>query len=123
MERIEQAQGVPPAADVLPVADRLRGFGLGMMGVLASAPAIDFYSVVAGELRRHRDLAQTSARRPTRTSPNDGGGTHSGVAPTGGRLKPGLDIPRLIVGALTGRRGAVCQGGNVRLERVRGRSE
>lgn len=61
MERIEAVQRshagggpVGPAA----IADQLRGFGLGIMTFLTSKPAIDFYNVVAGELRRHEDLAR-----------------------------------------------------------------
>ena len=59
MERIEVAQRVQ-ASDGQPgeVAEQLRGFGLGIMTFLTSKPAIDFYSVVAGELRRHEDLAR-----------------------------------------------------------------
>ncbi len=59
MERIEVAQR-SQASDGQPgtVADQLRGFGLGIMTFLTSKPAIDFYSVVAGELRRHEDLAR-----------------------------------------------------------------
>ncbi len=57
MERIEQAQR-PPDGPAPPIADALRQFGLGILGFLISPPAIDFYSVIAGELRRHHDLAQ-----------------------------------------------------------------
>ena len=59
MERIEAAQR-SQANDGHPgtVADQLRDFGLGIMTFLTSKPAIDFYSVVAGELRRHEDLAR-----------------------------------------------------------------
>ena len=58
MERIEQAQGFDPSSAGRPIADQLRLFGLGVMTFLTSKPAIDFYSVVAGELRRHENLAQ-----------------------------------------------------------------
>ena len=59
MERIEAAQQFQ-GSDGQPgtVADELRRFGLGIMTFLTSKPAIDFYSVVAGELRRHEDLAR-----------------------------------------------------------------
>lgn len=59
MERIEAAQQ-PRQRDrrPMPVADQLREFGLGLLTFLTSKPAIDFYSVVAGELRRHEDLAR-----------------------------------------------------------------
>ena len=58
MERIEAAQGAPEAGAPASTADRLRGFGAGIMGFLATDAAIDFYSVLAGELRRHGDLAR-----------------------------------------------------------------
>lgn len=58
MERIEQAQGVHQPTAVQPIAAQLRAFGLGIMTFLTSQPAIDFYSVVAGELRRHETLAR-----------------------------------------------------------------
>ena len=56
MERIEAAQR--PAEPGGTIAERLRTFGLGLLGYLGSSPAVDFYSVVAGELRRHPDLAR-----------------------------------------------------------------
>lgn len=37
----------------------LRAFGLGIMSFLASSTAVDFYNVLAGELRRHPGLART----------------------------------------------------------------
>ncbi len=58
MERIEQAQGLHAMDPVLPIADQLSAFGQGIMAFLASKPAIDFYAVVAGELRRHETLAR-----------------------------------------------------------------
>lgn len=59
MERIEAAQQFEASGGRADrVADQLRGFGLGIMTFLTSKPAIDFYSVVAGELRRHKDLAR-----------------------------------------------------------------
>ncbi len=58
MERIEQAQGVHFAGPEMPIADQLRAFGMGIMAFLTSKPAIDFYNVVAGELRRHEELAR-----------------------------------------------------------------
>ncbi len=59
MERIEVAQQLQ-TSDGHPgmVADQLRQFGFGIMAFLTSKPAIDFYSVVAGDLRRHQDLAR-----------------------------------------------------------------
>jgi len=58
MERIEAAQRPQPGGNPLPVADQLQAFGLGLMGFLTSKPAVDFYAVIAGELRRHGDLAR-----------------------------------------------------------------
>ncbi|MCW6511294.1 TetR/AcrR family transcriptional regulator C-terminal domain-containing protein [Hyphomicrobiales bacterium BP6-180914] len=58
MERIEQAQGLHRHDTATPFIDQLRAFGLGIMFFLTSRPAIDFYNVVAGELRRHEDLAR-----------------------------------------------------------------
>lgn len=59
MERIERAQGLPASDPPAAIGDQLRAFGAGIMGFLASKPAIDFYSAVAGELRRHGPLART----------------------------------------------------------------
>ena len=59
MERIEAAQQLGSVeGGQIPIADQLRGFGLGLFMFLTTKPAIDFYSVVAGELRRHKDLAR-----------------------------------------------------------------
>jgi len=59
MERIEIAQQLGPRyGPPVPITDQLRDFGLGLMMFLTSKPAIDFYSVVAGELRRHEELAR-----------------------------------------------------------------
>ena len=59
MDRIEAGQQAAGAGDdAAAVADQLRGFGLGLMAFLTSPPATDFYSVIAGELRRHQDLAR-----------------------------------------------------------------
>ena len=58
MDRIQAAQSAGRAKIAsAPIAEQLRGFGLGLMAFLTSKPAIDFYSVVAGELRRHEELA------------------------------------------------------------------
>ena len=81
MERIEAAQrpgGRGPGEDGGDDRGRagdlqadLRAFGLGLMRFLTSKPAIDFYSVVAGDLRRHADLARTFYDRgPGRTRSN-----------------------------------------------------
>ena len=58
MEQIERAQAQPVAGPPVAIADQLRTFGIGIMSFLASKPAIDFYSAVAGELRRHDRLAR-----------------------------------------------------------------
>lgn len=59
MERIELSQAHPASDVPIAIADQLRTFGIGIMSFLASKPAIDFYSAVAGELRRHERLART----------------------------------------------------------------
>lgn len=58
MERIEQAQGIHKQDTAMPFVEQLRAFGMGIMFFLTSKPAIDFYNVVAGELRRHENLAR-----------------------------------------------------------------
>jgi len=62
MERIEQAQQAPQDGPAVPVAEALRRFGMGILLFLTSKPAIDFYSVIAGELRRHEALARAFHR-------------------------------------------------------------
>ena len=57
MERIEAAQAGGMALGGT-IEGQLQGFGLGLMRFLASKPAVDFYNVIAGELRRHPKLAQ-----------------------------------------------------------------
>lgn len=56
IEASQRSQGGGGKTDT--IAEQLYRFGLGIMTFLASKPAIDFYSVVAGELRRHEDLAR-----------------------------------------------------------------
>ncbi|WP_082384860.1 TetR/AcrR family transcriptional regulator [Brevundimonas sp. AAP58] len=58
MARLETMQGADGPAPDLPVRDALRTFGLGLMTYLFSGPAIDFYTALAGELRRTPDLAR-----------------------------------------------------------------
>lgn len=53
---IEAAQRLPSEGGTL--RERLERFGLGLMEFLGSPPAIAFYSVLAGELRRHPKLAR-----------------------------------------------------------------
>ena len=81
MEGIESAQQMPsPACDV-PVKEQLRQFGLGILHFLTSKPAVDFYSVIAGELRRHEALARAFHRLgPGRTRANLAGLLAAAVA-------------------------------------------
>ncbi len=59
MERIEAAQQLPAlAAQARSVDFTLRQFGVGLMSFLVSAPAVDFYKALAGELSRHKSLAR-----------------------------------------------------------------
>lgn len=58
MRAIETVQiAEPNDADDLEGA--LRAFGIGIMSYLATGAAIDFYNVLAGELRRHPETART----------------------------------------------------------------
>lgn len=58
MRAIETVQiAGPNDADDLEGA--LRAFGIGIMSYLATGAAIDFYNVLAGELRRHPETART----------------------------------------------------------------
>ncbi|NIJ06627.1 TetR/AcrR family transcriptional repressor of mexJK operon [Sphingomonas vulcanisoli] len=71
MERIEAAQVIGAPMQDADLAGALRAFGIGIMSFLASKPAVDFYAVVAGELRRHPDLASSFYRLgPGRTHAN-----------------------------------------------------
>ncbi len=62
MDRIEAAGASAGSRDAVDVASQLTGFGIGLMTFLVSQPAVDFYGVVAGELRRHPDLAASFYR-------------------------------------------------------------
>lgn len=53
---IEAAQNLAAPAGSL--RERLERFGIGLLQFLGSRPAIAFHSVLAGELRRHPELAQ-----------------------------------------------------------------
>jgi TetR/AcrR family transcriptional repressor of mexJK operon len=57
MERLSQSQ-LPLQPDVT-LRDGLVAFGAGIMGYLTSDDVISFYSVLAGDLRRHPDLAKS----------------------------------------------------------------
>ena len=72
MRAIEAAQVAEPAGDREPdLEHRLRAFGVGILSFLATDAAIDFYNVLAGELRRHPDLARTFYEAgPARTIAN-----------------------------------------------------
>lgn len=59
MRRIETVQ-VSAAGDVAnDIESALRAFGVGIMSYLATGTAVDFYNVLAGELRRHPQIART----------------------------------------------------------------
>lgn len=59
MQRIEAAQQPPVVAGAAHnLQATLRQFGIGLMGFLVSAPAVDFYKALAGELSRHKPLAR-----------------------------------------------------------------
>jgi len=59
MHRIESVQGAETIDEAPDIETRLRAFGIGIMSYLATGAAIDFYNVLAGELRRHPDVART----------------------------------------------------------------
>lgn len=56
MAMIEAAQAL--RADPAPLRERLERFGHGILQFLHHAEAVEFYNVLAGELRRHPDLAR-----------------------------------------------------------------
>jgi TetR/AcrR family transcriptional repressor of mexJK operon len=58
MVRLESLQGSDRPAPDLPIREVLTAFGEGLMSYLFSGPAIDFYTALAGELRRTPELAQ-----------------------------------------------------------------
>jgi len=59
MHVIERAQSTVSEDRIDDIESRLRAFGVGIMSYLATGAAIDFYNVLAGELRRHPDVART----------------------------------------------------------------
>jgi len=59
MRAIEAAQAAEPVPEAGDLEATLRAFGIGIMSYLATGAAIDFYNVLAGELRRHPDIART----------------------------------------------------------------
>jgi len=60
MERIESAQRPVTKLDATQsVETTLQQFGIGLMGFLASSPAVDFYKALAGELSHHKRLARS----------------------------------------------------------------
>ena len=59
MRAIEKMQIVQPGGQEDDLEGALRAFGIGIMSYLATGTAIDFYNVLAGELRRHPDIART----------------------------------------------------------------
>ena len=59
MAKIEAAQSIAPEmADDATLREVLIAFGTGIMTFLTSAGAVDFYSALAGELRRDPELAR-----------------------------------------------------------------
>lgn len=65
IEAVQIDEAVGTADDL---ESTLRAFGVGIMSYLATGAAIEFYNVLAGELRRHPDVAQTFYRiGPART--------------------------------------------------------
>ena len=59
MRAIETVQIAGPSSQENDLEGALRAFGIGIMSYLATGTAIDFYNVLAGELRRHPDIART----------------------------------------------------------------
>ena len=59
MRAIETVQIAGPSSQENDLEGALRAFGIGIMSYLATGTAIDFYNVLAGELRRHPDVART----------------------------------------------------------------
>ena len=57
MERLAATQR--PLPEGVSLRDGLIAFGAGLMAYLTSPDAVNFYSVLAGELRRHPDLARS----------------------------------------------------------------
>lgn len=58
MVRLEALQATGQSGADLPIREALTTFGEGLMTYLFSGPAIDFYTALAGELRRNPDLAR-----------------------------------------------------------------
>ena len=60
MERIEAAQRPKDESGLTQNLEvQLRQFGVGLVEFLVSAPAVDFYKALAGELSRHKALARS----------------------------------------------------------------
>ena len=59
MRRIKTVQVSAAGDAVNDIESALRAFGVGIMSYLATGTAIDFYNVLAGELRRHPETART----------------------------------------------------------------
>ncbi|OYU15215.1 MAG: TetR family transcriptional regulator [Alphaproteobacteria bacterium PA4] len=71
MRAIQTVQIIRPSGQQDDLEGTLRAFGIGIMSYLATGAAVDFYNVLAGELRRHPDIAQTFyALGPARTIAN-----------------------------------------------------
>ncbi len=98
MRAIENSQIAEPISDEEPdLQHRLRSFGIGIMSFLATDAAVDFYNALAGELRRHPELARTFYEAgPARTIDN----LASIIASAGDRLS--IDDPAKAAEALFG---------------------
>lgn len=97
MRAIETVQIAGPSGQEDDLEAALRAFGMGIMSYLATGAAVDFYNVLAGELRRHPDIARTFYDAgPARTIKN----LASILAEAGDRLA--IDDPMKAAEALFG---------------------
>lgn len=98
---IEAAQRLPTDGGTL--RERLERFGLGLMHFLGSPPAIAFYSVLAGELRRHPKLARRFYDLgPGRTMANLSAMIRDGVAAGEIAVDDPVEAAEMLVGAWQG---------------------
>lgn len=98
---IEAAQRLPSEGGSL--RERLEQFGLGLMHFLGSPPAIAFYSVLAGELRRHPKLSRRFYDLgPGRTMANLSAIIRDGVAAGEICVPDAAEAAEMLVGAWQG---------------------
>lgn len=98
---IEAAQRLPSESGSL--RERLEHFGLGLMHFLGSPPAIAFYSVLAGELRRHPKLSRRFYDLgPGRTMANLSAIIRDGVAAGEISVDDPIEAAEMLVGAWQG---------------------